>query len=132
MGIVYFRQFTNTVWQSNCNINAMYAHTYRAFVKSAQGIFMSLTDRAYEIVADVFEHFESDVLLQLRDEWPSAYEQALVIQQEEDPDTPMDDEDTPNLSIVCEQIAVDDQEAFLESLQRIIDKLSGEDAARPS
>lgn len=38
------------------------------FVKSAQGIFMSLTDRAYEIVADVFEHFESDVLLQLRDE----------------------------------------------------------------
>lgn len=86
---------------------------------------MSLTDRAYEIVADVFEHFEGDILLELRDEWPSAYAQALVVQQEEDPDTPLDDDDTPPLSILCEQIAADDEEAFLESLKRIAGALSG-------
>lgn len=86
---------------------------------------MSLTDRAYEIVADVFEHFEGDILLELRDEWPSAYAQALVVQQEEDPDTPLDDDDTPPLSILCEQIAEDDEDAFIASLQRIVNKLSG-------
>ena len=82
---------------------------------------MSLTDRAYEVVAEVFEHHEDELMSRLQEKWPATYGEAIAAQQEEDPD--FDDEDVPEFSIFCEQVAPDDEEAFLEGLKEIVDTL---------
>lgn len=83
---------------------------------------MKLTDRAYQVVESVFENYEGEVLLQLRDRWPLEYANAVVAQKAEDPD--YDGESTPNLSLVCEQIKASDEERFLSDLQEITDSFS--------
>lgn len=82
---------------------------------------MSLTDRAYEVVAEVFEHHEGEIMSRLQERWPAVYAEAIAAKQAEDPD--FDDEDEPEFSIFCEQVAPDDEEAFLEGLQEIVDTL---------
>ena len=82
---------------------------------------MSLTDRAYEVVADVFGDHEEQIMTQMRDHWPLAYAQAVVAQHAEDPD--YDGHSAPNLSVLCEQIAASDEDAFLASLQDIVGQI---------
>ena len=79
---------------------------------------MSFTDRAYEVVADVFGEHEEHVMVRLRDHWPLAYAQAVVAQHAEDQD--YDGHSAPNLSVLCEQIAASDEDSFLASLRDIV------------
>jgi hypothetical protein len=80
---------------------------------------MSLTNQAYDIIGEWFDSHEGELLAALQEKWPHEYDQAIVTQQNEDsgfnPQT-----DSVNLSVHCDQIAVNDADKFLESVQEII------------
>jgi len=80
---------------------------------------MSLKNQAYDIIGEWFDSHEGELLAALQEKWPHEYDQAIVTQQNEDsgfnPQT-----DSVNLSVLCDQIAVNDADKFLESVQEII------------
>jgi len=80
---------------------------------------MSLTNKAYDIIGEWFDSHEGELLLALQKKWPLEHAKAITAQVNEDsgfdPQT-----DSVNLSVLCDQIAVNDADKFLESVQEII------------
>ena len=79
---------------------------------------MSLTDQAYAIVEDHFEHQEDAILLKLREKWPVEYALAIETHRKEGDD--VDDDSIPELGFVCEHIDKSNEEKFLASLKEIV------------
>jgi hypothetical protein len=80
---------------------------------------MSLTNQAYDIIGEWFDSHEGELVLALQKKWPLEYAKAMVVQANEDsgfdPQT-----DSINLSVLCDQIAANDADMFLESIREII------------
>jgi len=79
---------------------------------------MSLTDQAYAIVEDHFEHQEGAILLKLGEKWPVEYALAIETHRKEGDD--IDDDFIPNLSAVCEHFDKSNEQQFLASLKEIV------------
>jgi hypothetical protein len=84
----------------------------------------TVTNRAYAIVGDWFEHEEETILLALSRRWPKEYAQAKIVQKLEDPDFFDPEEGVPNLSVLCEQFTTSSSEEFLKTVKEIIDNLN--------
>ena len=82
---------------------------------------MNLTDQAYAIVEDHFEHQENEILLKLGEKWPVEYALAVAIKKKEE--GLLDDDPIPELGFVCQQIDKSNEEKFLASLKEIVERL---------
>ena len=80
---------------------------------------MALTNQAYDIIGEWFDSHEGELLAALQEKWPHEYDQAIVTQQNEDPGFDPQNESV-NLSVLCNQISAENADNFLNSIRQIL------------